>query len=126
MTNPDEIRYRILKALARNPHCSQRELAHELGISLGKVNYCLRAIMSRGWVKVDNFRNNPDKRGYAYYLTPKGFEEKARVTLRFLKKRMKEYEAIRREIDELRRETAGTTLSITDESAEARIGQVKS
>jgi EPS-associated MarR family transcriptional regulator len=124
MTNPDEIRYRLLKALERNPHCSQRELARELGVSLGKVNYCLRAIMSRGWVKVDDFRNDPDKRRYAYYLTPKGLEEKARVALRFLKKRMQEYEEIRREIDELRRETAGVSSSITED--DTRMGQAKS
>lgn len=126
MTHPDEIRYRLLKAVERNPHCSQRELARELGISLGKVNYCLRAIMTRGWVKVGDFRNDPDSHRFAYYLTPKGFEEKARVTLRFLKKRMREYEVIRREIEELRRETAGQSHSIDDENAGARMRRAES
>lgn len=83
---------------------SQRELARELGISLGKLNYCLRAVMAKGWVKAVNFKNNGNKKAYAYYLTPKGIDEKAHVTLRFLKLKAQEYETLKRELQELRRE----------------------
>ncbi len=76
----DEIRYRLLKLLSENPNLSQRRLAEELGISVGKVNYCLKAVIEKGWVKMGNFARNPDKRTYAYLLTSKGIEEKARVT----------------------------------------------
>jgi EPS-associated MarR family transcriptional regulator len=100
----DADRYRILKRLNANPGISQRELASELGISLGKMNFCLNALIERGLLKVENFRNNKHRRAYMYYLTPKGFEEKTRVTLRFLSARVAEYEALDREIAELRAE----------------------
>lgn len=100
----DSERYHILKRLHANPEASQRALADELGISLGKVNFCLNALIERGFLKAENFRNNKHKRAYMYYLTPKGFEEKARVTLRFLRTRMAEYESLQREIGELREE----------------------
>jgi EPS-associated MarR family transcriptional regulator len=106
MTNPEEIRYRILRALDDNPRLSQRDLAKHLGISLGKANYCLRALITLGWVKARNFRMSDNKRAYAYFLTPAGIEAKARVTLRFLRHKVKEYELIRDEIEELRREVA--------------------
>ena len=102
----DADRYRILKRLEANPEISQRALAEELGISLGKINYCLNALIGRGMLKVENFRNNKHKRAYMYYLTPTGLEEKARVTLRFLSARVAEYEALDREIAELRKEAA--------------------
>lgn len=105
MTNPEEIRYRILKALDENPHLSQRDLARELGVSLGKINYCLRAVITRGWVKARNFQTSKSKRTYAYFLTPRGIEEKAKVTMRFLKYKLAEYEAIEKEIEQLRQET---------------------
>lgn len=101
----DETRYRLLKLLESRPELSQRELAVEMGVSLGKVNYCLRAVMERGWVKVRNFTQNPNKRIYAYYLTRKGAEEKAKVTTRFLKRKLKEYEDLKEEIARLQRET---------------------
>ena len=100
----DAEQYHILKRLHANPEASQRVLADELGISLGKANYCLNALIERGFLKVENFRNNKHKRAYIYYLTPNGFEEKARVTLRFLRARVVEYEALQREIGELREE----------------------
>lgn len=100
----DADRYRILKRLESNPGISQRALADELGISLGKTNYCLNALIERGLLKVGNFRNNQHKRAYIYYLTPKGFEEKTRVTLRFLASKVAEYEALDREIAELRKD----------------------
>jgi len=73
----DELHYKLLKVLEDNPDVTQRELAARLGISLGKANYCLRALMGRGWVKMDNFRRNPNKMDYIYQLTPCGIEEKA-------------------------------------------------
>ncbi|TDY02666.1 MarR family EPS-associated transcriptional regulator [Thiohalophilus thiocyanatoxydans] len=102
----DETRYKLLKRLEENPHINQRELANELGISLGKTNYCLKALIDKGWVKVGNFRQNPHKLQYAYLLTPKGLEEKARVTLRFLKRKQQEHEQLLEELKELREEVA--------------------
>jgi EPS-associated MarR family transcriptional regulator len=98
----DEYRYRILKLLEANPQASQREIARELGISLGKVNYCLQALIERGWVKANNFRHNEQKRAYLYLLTPKGIQAKATVTIRFLKRKLDEYESLKRELAELR------------------------
>lgn len=124
MTNTDETRYRILRALQENPQLSQRQLAAELGISLGKANYCLRAVIERGWVKVRNFRNSDNKLGYAYFLTPKGAEAKAKVALRFLKYKMDEYEALTEEIETLRQEIAsqdtGTELAVMETEQEGR------
>lgn len=94
----DEIRYQILKAVEENPNMSQRELAALLGVSLGKTNYCLKKLIEKGLVKVGNFKSNPDKRVYAYLLTPRGVKEKAQVTMRFLQRKMDEYERIKQEI----------------------------
>ncbi len=103
---PEETRYRLLKYLEANPNASQRELAHELGVSLGKVNYCLKALITKGLIKAANFKNNPSKRAYVYLLTPKGVEEKASITVRFLKRKLEEFNALEWEIEELRREAA--------------------
>lgn len=102
----DATRYRLLKRLHADPDVSQRALAKELGISLGKLNYCLQAVIAKGWVKAGNFTRSGNKQAYVYYLTPQGLEEKARVTVRFLKRKLQEYEALEREIEELRREVA--------------------
>jgi len=102
----EESRYKLFKALEANPGASQRELAHELGVSLGKVNYCLKALIEKGWVKAGNFTKNPNKLGYAYLLTPAGVEEKASVTTRFLKRKVEEYEQIQQEIEQLRKEVS--------------------
>jgi EPS-associated MarR family transcriptional regulator len=102
----DEYRYKILKRLEADPEVSQRELACELGISLGKVNYCLKALIEKGWLKVNNFRGSENKKAYLYYLTPRGVEEKAKVTLRFLKHKIAEFEALKGEIEELKHEAA--------------------
>ena len=102
----DEYRYKLLQLLEANPHASQRELANALGISLGKANYCLNALMERGLVKARNFTNSRNKRAYMYYLTPQGLQEKARVTVRFFRQRMQEYEALQQEIETLRRDAA--------------------
>lgn len=102
----DEARYRLLKLLDDNPELSQRELAEALDISLGKTNYCLRALIEKGWVKVDNFRNSRRKVGYLYRLTPKGIAEKAKVTRDFLSHKIAEYERLENEIESLRQEVA--------------------
>lgn len=105
----DSLRYRILKELQQDPNISQRDLASKLGISLGKVNYCLQGLIHKGWVKANNFKNSKNKLAYAYYLTPSGFDEKAQLTINYLKRRISEYEALEIEIEELRKEV--NTLS---------------
>src|SRR6056297_3145966 len=97
----DDIRYHLLKQIQQNPQITQRELAQEAGISLGKVNYCLKALMDKGLVKAENFRSSQNKLRYLYKLTPRGIEEKARVTYSFLKRKQKEYEELKEEIAEL-------------------------
>ena len=103
----DEYRYKILRLLEENPRLSQRDLADRLGVSLGKANYCLQALIERGLVKARNFRNSENRLTYLYLLTRKGFTEKSRATGRFLKIKMAEYEALRREIESLKREQLG-------------------
>lgn len=100
----DKDRYQILKRLAGDPGATQRALAQELGISVGKVNYCLNALIERGLLKVNNFRTSDNKKAYMYYLTPKGMTEKSKVTVRFLRRKMDEYKALASEIEELKRE----------------------
>ncbi|MDW8468767.1 MAG: MarR family EPS-associated transcriptional regulator [Burkholderiales bacterium] len=107
----ERTRYRLLKLLEQNPELSQRQLAEALGVSVGKVNYCLRALLERGLVKVRNFRDSRNKLAYAYYLTPRGVREKARATAAFLRLRLAEYRALEREIEELRREVRARSLS---------------
>ncbi len=103
---PEEVRYKLLKLLEPNPRLSQRELARELGMSLGKINYCMRALMDKGWIKVANFKNSRNKIAYMYLLTPSGLEAKARLTTRFLQIKMREYEALKDEIEQIRNETS--------------------
>jgi EPS-associated MarR family transcriptional regulator len=100
----DEYRYKILKRLEANPEMSQRELAGELGISLGRVNYCIQALIEKGLVKANNFRNSKNKKGYAYLLTPRGIEDKAKMTVEFLKIKLAEHEALTKEINALKLE----------------------
>ena len=100
----DETRCLLLRRLAADPDASQRQLAGELGMSLGKLNYCLQALISKGWVKAGNFSRSPNKQGYAYLLTPKGIEAKARLTVQFLQHKMSEYEKLLLEIAELQQE----------------------
>lgn len=102
----DEVRHRLLKMIEARPGLTQREAAVELGISVGKVNYCLRALIDRGYVKLDNFRRSPDKRKYRYWLTPSGIEEKSHIALRFLRRKRDEYERLQGEIDALMSEVA--------------------
>ncbi len=104
MTTNEEIHYRVLKIVHDQPEITQRELADQLGVSLGKANYCLKALVEKGWVKANNFKNSNKKMAYAYLLTPNGIDEKARMTVRFLKRKMDEYETLKREIDMLQSE----------------------
>jgi EPS-associated MarR family transcriptional regulator len=100
--HPEAWRLQILKLLHANPGLSQRQLAAHMGVSLGKANYCLRALVEKGLVKLGKFGKNPNKRQYAYLLTPAGLEEKTSITLSFLKRKEAEFEAIRKEIESLR------------------------
>ncbi|HBX36306.1 MAG TPA: MarR family EPS-associated transcriptional regulator [Pseudohongiella sp.] len=100
----DDARYRILKKLEANPAISQRQLAEELGMSLGKINYCLQALIDKGLVKAKNFSKSQHKRRYLYLLTPQGIDSKARLTRRFLKRKLAEYEALRQEIEQIQAE----------------------
>jgi EPS-associated MarR family transcriptional regulator len=100
----DEIRYQILKAIEENPSMSQRELAAHLGVSLGKANYCLKKLVEENLIQVGNLRSSPNKREYAYLLTPSGAKEKAMVTTRFLREKMDEYKDLKKEIERLHRE----------------------
>ena len=101
----EEYRYKIMKRLEAKPEISQRELAGDLGISLGRVNFCIQALVEKGLVKAKNFRNSKNKAGYAYLLTPKGIEEKAKITVQFLKIKLAEHEALTKEIKNLRQES---------------------
>ena len=99
-----EIHLKVLRHLENDPEITQRELAKKLGISLGKANYCLKALIDKGLVKAGNFKNSNNKSAYIYLLTPKGIEEKSRITLHYLKRKIDEYEKLRTEIDELKQE----------------------
>ncbi len=96
--------FRAMRILQENPDLTQRELAEKLGISVGGLNYCLKALMEKGLVKMKNFANSKNKFGYAYVLTPIGMAEKAAITHRFLQRKMDEYEALKAEIEALRSE----------------------
>ena len=101
----EDLRYKLLKLLAEEPQISQRDLSGRLGISVGKTNYCLSALVDKGLVKINNFRRANNKLAYAYLLTPSGIEEKARVTVSFLQRKMREYAELQEEIEALRQET---------------------
>jgi EPS-associated MarR family transcriptional regulator len=100
----EENRYKLLKLLDENPEMNQREIAKYLGLSLGKVNFCLKALVEKGWVKAGNFSKSPNKKAYAYLLTLRGIEEKTSVTMNFLERKQKEYEDLKAEIEELQNE----------------------
>ena len=100
----DELRLRVLRALEANPELSQRQLAAELGVSLGGVNYALKALIDRGFVKADNFRKSGNKVAYFYVLTPQGVAEKASLATAFLVRKLEEYEVLRQEIEALKGE----------------------
>ena len=99
----EEVHYRLLTLLAPNPLLSQRDVARTLGMSLGKVNYCIKALVRNGWIKAGNFKTSQNKFAYRYILTPRGLRAKARVTGRFLRSKVREYEALKAEIEQLRK-----------------------
>ena len=115
MMSMDEVHFRVMRLIQENPQLSQRELARYLGVSLGKVNYCLKALVEKGFIKAENFRRSDNKLGYAYLLTPAGIEEKARVTVAFLRRKIQEFEVLKAEIESLQ-----TIADETTEQSRAR------
>lgn len=97
-----ENNHKILSLIATNPNMTQREMAESLHMSLGKANYCVRLLAERGWIKIKNFKNSKNKLAYAYLLTPAGIEQKAHLTRVYLESKMKEYDELKKEIEELR------------------------
>ena len=89
----------LLRKIKNNPTSSQRELANKLGFSLGKLNYCLKALKSKGLIKMENFKRNPNKLNYIYVLTPKGISEKTKLTINFMKRKMNEYDELKKELN---------------------------
>ncbi len=104
LMNKDEIHFDLLRKLESNPKYTQRKLSKELGISLGKVNYCIKKLTEKGWIKLMNFSRNPSKTGYTYLLTPKGLEKKGKLTISFLSAKMEEYELLKEEISSLKQD----------------------
>jgi EPS-associated MarR family transcriptional regulator len=88
----------ILRKIEKKPNSTQRELADELGFSLGKLNYCIKALQNKGLVKIENFKKNPNKINYFYVLTPAGIATKTKLTINFMKKKMKEYDELKKEL----------------------------
>jgi EPS-associated MarR family transcriptional regulator len=105
-----ELQFRVLRLLESNPNLSQRELSKSLGVSLGGVNYCLNALISKGSIKIQNFKNNQNKWVYAYLLTPQGIAEKTALTGAFLRRKMQEYQELKSEIDSLNQEVSTLNL----------------
>jgi EPS-associated MarR family transcriptional regulator len=101
-----EAHFRVLRLLEGNPQMNQRDLAAAAGVSLGKTNYCINALLEKGLIKVQNFKSNKRKLAYAYLLTPAGIAEKATLTQRFLTRKMEEYDALKAEIEQLKQEAA--------------------
>ena len=95
----DQDHFEVLRKIQSNPDTTQRELAYKLGFSLGKLNYCITALKEKGLVKINNFKKNPNKIGYIYTLTPKGISLKTKLTLNFMKKKMREYDELKKEIE---------------------------
>jgi EPS-associated MarR family transcriptional regulator len=102
----DDLQLQALRLLQAEPALSQRDLARALGISLGRTNYCMRALIDQGWIKIQNFRNSRNKLAYLYLLTPQGIDAKARITARFLQRKEAEYAALQAEIARLRAEVS--------------------
>jgi len=100
----EDTNFRVMRLLEENPDLTQRELAERLGISVGGLNYCLKALMLKGLVKMKNFAHSKNKFGYVYMLTPSGMAEKAAITHRFLRRKIEEYESLQAEIDALRQD----------------------
>jgi MarR family transcriptional regulator, temperature-dependent positive regulator of motility len=103
----EDLRFRVLKLIEQNPELNQRELAQALGVSLGKTNYVLKALVGKGMVKLENFNKSQNKLGYAYLLTPMGITEKSKLTMAFLKRKTQEYELLKAEVENLQKEVNG-------------------
>lgn len=114
----DELAYKLLKMLEADPNMSQRAIAKDLGVSLGKTNYCLKALIEKGVLKAKNFYRSKNKSAYAYYLTKKGFEEKAKITVRFLQQKMQEYQQLENEIEQIRKEAKQLKQSAANQTSE--------
>lgn len=108
-TMTEDAHYRLLRLLEKEPQLSQRELAERMGVSLGKVNYCMRALIEKGWLKAGNFVRSNQKSAYLYILTPSGIKEKAAMTVRFLRRKEAEHKALVQEIEQLRAEAQRNT-----------------
>ena len=125
---PSELQFRVLRLLESNPHLSQRELSKSLGVSLGGINYCLNALVAKGSIKIQNFKNNQNKWVYAYLLTPQGIAEKTSLTSVFLKRKMQEYHQLKVEIEALSQEMklhetneSHLTLEVDESAAVAEV-----
>lgn len=115
----EDTTFRVLRLLEQQPDITQRQLAKELGVSTSGVNYCLKALMEKGWVKMQNFASSKNKLGYVYALTPSGVAQRAGLTSRFLKRKMEEYEALKVEIEQLKQESlAGQVKHLNEAAAE--------
>lgn len=112
----EDTNYRVMRLLEENPDLTQRELAEKLGVSVGGLNYCLKALTEKGLVKMQNFANSKNKFGYVYVLTPRGIAEKTRLTGAFLKRKMSEYEALKAEIEALKNESGYSKLNVAEKS----------
>ena len=110
MMYEEEIEYKLLKTLEGQPDLSQRDLAGQMELSLGKINYCMQALVKKGLVKANNFRNSKNKIAYFYKLTPTGIEQKTRLTVRFLQRKMVEYDSLKKEIEELKKEVSRLSI----------------
>ena len=99
MSKNNQDQFNVLRKINNKPKSTQRELAKELGFSLGKLNYCLNALKEKGFVKINNFQKNPNKIQYIYKLTPQGIKIKTKLTLAFMKRKMREYDELKKEID---------------------------
>ena len=102
--NNKDIHLDLLRKLEANPEYTQRELSQEMGVSLGKINYCMKKLIDKGWIKLSNFSHNTNKVSYIYLLTPKGIEQKARLTFAFLAIKLEEYEMLKNEISKLKQD----------------------
>ena len=100
-TIKEDIHFRVLRLIEKTPEITQRELAYQLGISLGSVNFCIKSLIEMGQIKIKNFERNPHKLDYLYLLTPSGIEKKAKLAANFLKRKLVEYELLKHEIDSL-------------------------
>lgn len=120
-SDSSEIHFQVLRAIAQNPDLTQRELAAVLGISLGKANYCLKALVVKGLVKIESFAKSKNKLGYAYLLTPQGVVQKAALTTSFLRHKLEEYESLRSEIEMLKLETANSASTSVKEKKDLQV-----